>query len=87
MIIGNNNMRPNNVNPPFQNKLNQRKEIQPKTNNYLQNKKEVQHINVTNQKEMTDRSFEILQERLNAGLITMEEFNRKCQNLTRSIKR
>ena len=39
------------------------------------------HPDVTNKKEMTDKSFAILEDRLNKGLISIEEFNKKCNQL------
>ena len=36
---------------------------------------------INNTQEMRERSFEILQQRYNDGLISIEEFSRKCENL------
>ena len=42
-----------------------------------------QHPDVMNQKEMTDRAFNMLQERLQNGTISIEEFNKKCEQLNK----
>ena len=48
---------------------------------FLKNNKIMQHSDITNKQEMKDKSFEILQERYQQGLITIEDFNKKCIEL------
>ncbi len=96
MIIGNNNgnnriNNGDNFHSNFEQRFNLIKEegqkslerqnpfSKPVTNN--------QHPNITNQREMADRSFDILQERLNNGLISLEEFNRKCNQLNKTRRK
>ena len=78
MIIGNNNFNSNNNN--FKNKMDAIK------NNSLN----LEHSNINNtnkykdinnQNEMIDRSLEILQDRLNKGLISHDEFQKQCAKL------
>ena len=42
------------------------------------------HSDIMNANEMHDKSFAMLQERLNNGLITVEEFNKKCNELNKN---
>ena len=41
----------------------------------------MQHTDVMNKNDMYDKSFNMLQDRLNKGLISLEEFNKKCAQL------
>ena len=81
MIIGNNNK------PTFNSNFNERfqtvknKNIKPQEINQIQNKN--QYTNVTNKNEMADKSFAMLQERFNNGLISLEEFKQKCNQLNK----
>lgn len=43
----------------------------------------MKNANVLNKKEMNDKSFMMLQDRLNKGLITLEEFNKMCNKLNK----
>ena len=38
-------------------------------------------FDVMNKNDMADKALGILQDRLNNGLITMDEFNRKCEQI------
>ena len=60
----------------------------PSNNNPLQGmdpmieqNRAMQHTDVMNPNEMNNKAFAILEDRLNKGLITMEEFNKKCAQL------
>ena len=48
---------------------------------FQKNNKIMQHSDVTNKQEMKDKAFDMLQERYQNGLISIEEFNRKCIEL------
>ena len=85
MIIGGNNngnRNPLNNNPAFNNKFKQ-----PQNTNFVNNNRPQQPINtnpyknVFNTKEMTERSYEMLKQRYDNGLISIEEFSRKCEQL------
>ena len=88
MIIGNNNK--NNFNQPsFNTNFNQRfntvkeneaknNQVNTKLNDNLQS---FAHSDITSKNEMNDKAFAMLQERFNNGLISVEEFNRKCNEL------
>ena len=41
----------------------------------------MQHSNILDKTEMKEKSFNMLQDRYNKGLISMEEFNKKCNEL------
>ena len=85
MIIGGNNNGNRNPlanNPEFNNKFRQ------STNtNFIKNNNPQQPINtnpykdVFNTKEMNERSYEILKQRYDNGLISIEEFSKKCEQL------
>ena len=80
MIIGNNNSFTPNFDKKFQaikNDSNNNK------NSFSQNKNTNKYTNVTNKNEMADKSFNILQERYNNGLISLEEFKEKCNKLNK----
>ena len=40
-----------------------------------------QYVNISDKNEMADRTFELLQENLSKGLISLDEFTKKCNNL------
>ena len=86
MIIGGNNNNGNRnplaKSPEFNNKFRQ------STNtNFVKNNNPQQPINtnpykdVFNTKEMNERSYEMLKQRYDNGLISIEEFSRKCEQL------
>lgn len=92
MIIGSNNNR-NNFNgqkPSFTSNFDQRFGIiqeEAKKNNPVINSNQTSHImqhsNITSKSEMNERSFTMLQERYNNGLISLEEFTKKCNMLNK----
>ena len=41
------------------------------------------HSNVLSKNEMQEKSFQMLQDRLNKGLISLDEFNKKCKELSK----
>ena len=86
MIIGGNNNNGNRnqlaKSPEFNNKFRQ------STNtNFVKNNNPQQPINtnpykdVYNTREMNERSYEMLKQRYDNGLISIEEFSRKCEQL------
>ena len=89
MIIGNNNNNFNNDNMNFQNKFNTIKEENKKNNiniNSYSNDHTNKYTNVYDKNEMIEKSFTILQERLNNGTITLDEFNKQCNKLNKLRK-
>lgn len=48
-----------------------------------ENTKTKLYSDVNSKSEMADKSFAMLQERYNNGLITLEEFTKKCNNLNK----
>ncbi len=54
--------------------------INPKVNQ----QQNIQHANIMSKQEMNDRAFTMLQDRLNKGLISIEEFNKMCSKLGKS---
>lgn len=85
MIIGGNNNGNRNPlanNPEFNNKFRQ------STNtNFVKNNNPQEPINtnpykdIFNTKEMNERSYEMLKQRYENGLISIEEFSRKCKQI------
>jgi len=80
MIIGNNN---NNSFPSEQERFNRRmntiQENNQKNNNWhLIDNNPLKKYDVTNKNDMADKSLAMLQNRLNNGLISLDEFNRQC---------
>lgn len=91
MIIGNNFNRDNLTNNTSFENVNI-KENQTENNNYqseaninqnvfTRNIKTISHSNPLDKKDMSDKSLAMLHERLENGLITIEEFNKKCEQL------
>ena len=80
MIIGKNtNFQPNqnqfgSTKVPKQNPLSNMNPI-------VESNRAMQHTDVMSKTEMDNKAFAILEDRLNKGLITMEEFNKKCTQL------
>ena len=94
MIIGNNNMGKQGFisnNRQMQEKINE-----SNTNNFNTTKPLVSpmnerastmnHTDIMSKNDMKNKSFAMLQERLNNGTISMEEFNRKCTELGKHSK-
>lgn len=81
MIIGKNtNLQRKNsfINQqPSDNSLNTQNKINP----LMEENRVMQHTNVMSQKEMKDKAFSMLQDRLDKGLISLDEFNRQCSKL------
>lgn len=91
MIIGNNKNNSFNMNNNFQNRINQNT-----TNKTEENKKDQNQINnmftkdifsygtsnTKNKEDMYDRSLALLNDRLQKGTITLEEFNKKCREIS-----
>jgi len=87
MIIGNNNNNNNLNNQTFNNRFNNIKEeskkFESRTNTIVNCESPLQHSNVTSKNDMADKSFNMLQERFNNGLISLEEFTKKCNLLNK----
>lgn len=86
MIIGNNNG--NNMNKAFNTKFNTIKENAINTKGVVSpiSHDTTKHRDVLSKSDMNDKAFAMLQERLNNGLITIEEFNKKCTQLGKRYK-
>ncbi len=69
MIIGNNN---NNNNLDMNSIL---------KNPNIENERIKQHTNVNSKKEMSSKAYNMLEERYQNGLITLEEFTKKCNEI------
>ena len=79
MIIGKNTpMRNSNFNENYNRNDQNNNMIHREQNSPINT---MQHSNVMNKDEMKERSFEMLQDRLNKGLISLDEFNKKCRQL------
>ena len=65
-------------NQPIQNQEERRI---PNLNPLVESNRAMQHTD-----EMNDKAFAMLQERLNNGQITMEEFNKKCHEMGKRIQ-
>ncbi len=85
MIIGGNNNQNKNPlrnNPEFNNKF--RQSTNPtfvKNNNPQEPISSNPYKDIYNTKEMNERSYEMLKQRYDNGLISIEEFSRKCEQL------
>lgn len=85
MIIGKNNNNKN-TQPAFTSNFNERfnaivKEAEKNKKNispFAETSSTKHYSNVNSKKEMADKSFAMLQERYSKGLISLEEFNKKC---------
>ena len=86
MIIGNNNNIPS-FNTNFDQRFNTVKENAMKNKDSIgpmnESPSTMIHSDVTSKSEMNEKAFAMLQERLRNGLITVEEFNRKVNELNR----
>jgi len=93
MIIGNNNQKKSfnsnqtnftsNFDERFNTVVNEAIKNEGKISPYATDDKAMNYANVNSKHEMADKSFAMLQERLNNGLISLDEFNKKCQQLNR----
>jgi len=91
MLIGNNNNFNNNN---FATKFKAVNENNANTNNFNNQQKtnfnakpENKYTDVNNSSEMIDKSLQMLQNRLDNGLITLEEFNSKCNQINKLRKK
>lgn len=77
----------NNFTQNFDRRFNMVKEQAKKNrkvvNSYARDNNIMQHSNVMSKNEMADKSFSMLQERYNQGLISLDEFNKKCNQLNK----
>ncbi len=102
MIIGNNNngnkfRNENNnflntndsyENNSFKNKFKQYKENKVSKNNiFVKDIKEQKYSNINSSDEMFNKSLAMLNERLNKGLISLEEFNKQVNLLARKRRK
>ena len=89
MIISkNNNDAYNNSlkeNATFQKNFNRLKENSNlnKKNIFSEDLKNIKYSNPTSKNDMRNKSMAMLQERLDQGLITLDEFNKKCNALSK----
>ena len=83
MIIGNNNNF-NNDNNNFNNKFRMVKEEGMKNKNNINPfGKQDRYKDINNRETINDKAFTILEERYKNGLISIEEFNKKCNQLNK----
>ena len=89
MIIGNNNSNNFNKNIEFQKKLNldngteKKKEKKGFKNIFTKGLSSLGFNNTKNTDEMYDKSLAMLNERLEKGTISLEEFNKKCSAIAK----
>ena len=86
MIIGGNNNSFPSEQERFNTRLNavQENAAAGQTNKLNQlNGNLTKSYNVNSRDEMTDKSLAMLQDRLNNGLITMDEFHKKCEQINK----
>lgn len=83
MIIGKNTNFQANQNKFIKSNNNQTNQnpLQNTNNPMIESNRIMQHTNVMSKTEMNNKAYAILEERLNNGLITMEEFKKKCAQL------
>lgn len=96
MIIGNNNTNNSFKSSPtftsnFDERFNKVKEEglrnQNKINPFQETSQTKQFSNVNSKNEMAEKSFAMLQERYNNGLISLDEFTKKCNQLNKLSKK
>ena len=85
MIIGNNNSF-NNDNVNFNNKFRAIKEnsMNNKQNNVSFLDDTHKYTNINSKNDVADKSFQILKDRLDKGLISFDEFNKRCQSINKT---
>lgn len=91
MIIGNNNPINKNQNNFYNNSLKEKNNFETKYNRLKNDTKNHNifvedihsqvHSNPTSSKDMNAKALAMLQERLNKGLISLDEFNKQCTKL------
>ena len=62
-------------------KENQEHHQNPGINPVIESNRVMQHTNIMSTSETKNNAFSILEDRLQKGLITMEEFNKQCHEL------
>ena len=93
MIIGNNGFNGNGngfQGNNFENKFkryNENGDIHKGRNVFVKDIKETAHSNVVSKDDMYDKSLAMLYERLSKGLISLDEFNRKCAELAKQRRK
>lgn len=70
MIIGNNNSNNN-----FS------KNQMPQLNPLIENERIKNHTNVNSKTEMANKAYDMLEQRYKSGLITLDEFTKKCNEI------
>ena len=75
MIIGNNNSNNNIL------KENNKAIINPT----IENERVIQHTDVNSKSEMISKAYSVLQERHQQGLISLDEFTKKCNALRKKM--
>ena len=79
MIIGNNtNMQPKSF---LRKEQGENSTPVNNMNPMVESNRAMQHTDVMSKNEMNDKAFSMLQDRLNKGLISMDEFNKMCNQL------
>lgn len=83
--LNNQNNNQNNLGNSFENKWNKIQEYnqqRPKQKNiFVKDIKEQHYADSANTNQMHDRTLALLNERLQQGTITLEEFNQRCESL------
>lgn len=82
MIIGNNNINNHNTNNNNNNFSQKNKFI---INQTIENERIKQHTNVNSKNEMNSKAYAMLQDRYQQGLISLDEFTKKCNELRKKI--
>ena len=80
MIIGKNTNLQANRNQ-FVNNNHQPTQPATQLNPMIEASRAMQHTDVMSRDEMTNKSFAMLEDRLNKGLISMDEFKKRCTDL------
>ena len=84
MIIGNNfnnqQSQSQRFHQNFQKLQNQNKMLN-NTNGFVKDLSQHQHVNPTNSSDMHDKKLALLNDRLQKGQITMDEFSKQCRQL------
>ena len=83
MIIGNNNNINTNSNFIKNNHPNENNNSVTKTNPLIDSNSARVHTDVMSKNAMADKSFAMLQERYEKGLISIEEFTKQCNKLNK----
>ena len=82
MIIGNNtNFNQNQFNHKLNNIKTNSENTRNKVNPTMVDRNALNFQNTNNKDQMTDKSFAMLQDRLNHGLISLDEFTKMCEKI------